>query len=792
MKNAKACLAFALFFGVAMALSGCPEEDESGFTVSDPPKPTPNDVEDATTGEPDVDEPDIDEPEDVELGDVEPDGEEPDADPSDADDADDVDETDTGPPDPPGEDYVVCDAGDEAWVKQTIPLLLGRRPQGIREVRVFVDMIAQTDRETVARAIMRSDDFQHRWRDFFMDELRVNRAGDKKHPDCYGAPGNPGENGQLAAFIRDNAAFGSDPGFDFNMSDVLSSSLALDDMSPYYRAHLFAMMAKPITGANVGAVAMDITRRQDFGEIFEATYLHRNVVCIGCHNSTWGITDNIDPALDKHWAAPGKFEVAIYGKDTGIPEMELYSIFRHLNVVRSKGGERPWKMNDACGRFQAPGTIKDDPAEYSAFFIDTLGLTASVWDTEARLQSGFDGLRLDGLQIDEETLEVSGPEAFAWLVSQRIVNRVWREAQGYPLTLVHYFSRNEEQLGILMGLTQHFVDTHWSLKTLLVDVVTHPMYNDPAPEVGCGSKDHEYMYPPVFNPWTLSDPDEAKQGNSVGDVMHRYDARVLLRMVNSAMLWAGAAAYPGGKDENFQKAVGLFVKDAEPGFEGVDFQGILAWEDRYGACDKQQPIGSDQNSCLGICSQQASGGCWCDEQCLQYNDCCGDFQAICVDGEIPAGAEAFDWIDLLGTSAQTWAANFPDDPLTLTDAAIALKDRLLTETAVATDEAVLIAGILGVDSLDAPLGQVDGWQGKIRRYCGVLLQTPQFMLAGVSPADQAANPKLTVGATSYKQLCEKAGNTLFDPTVWSVTCEDDSLVIEAAPEPEPEAEPDGD
>jgi hypothetical protein len=34
-------------------------------------------------------------------------------------------------------------------------------------------------------------------------------------------------------------------------------------------------------------------------------------------------------------------------------------------------------------------------------------------------------------------------------------------------------------------------------------------------------------------------------------------------------------------------------------------------------------------SCQGICGDQAPGGCWCDELCEKYDDCCPDKVAVC-------------------------------------------------------------------------------------------------------------------------------------------------------------------
>ena len=277
------------------------------------------------------------------------------------------------------------------------------------------------------------------------------------------------------------------------MLDVLLSSIELDDLSPFYMGHLFAMMMKPITGANVAALEMDITRRQDFGENFEAIYLNRNVVCAGCHNSEWGTTDNPDPEKDLHHPTPGLVEKALYGASTGRPEMEVYSAFRRLGIV-TDNGTRPWGINSACGELVNQQNVSDDPADYTTYFGSDLGKTASIWDVEALLRDGFDSLRSSGmLAINPDTGEVPADEAFAYMVSMRIVNQVWREVMGYGLTLVHYFPRNTAQKDLLLQLTNHFVMEQWSLRTLLLDVVTHPLYNDTAPMAGCGEAGHAYI-----------------------------------------------------------------------------------------------------------------------------------------------------------------------------------------------------------------------------------------------------------------------------------------------------------
>ena len=753
-----------------LLLVACGGDDGGPITTVTPPpstlKPVDEDVveipDSLPTDPEDLGEaPDQMEPDDIDQPDSEEDVEEV--------------EEDVGPEPEPEPTEVVCDAGDEAWVKRTMVALMGRRPTGIRETRVLVDMIGETDRATVVAGLMKTPEFEQRWLDFFMDELRINRVGDKAGRSCWEEPLQPGNTTGMAEFLRDHGPLDGNPGVGFNMADVALGSLRLDDLSPLYLGQLFAMMSQPITGANVGEVELDITRRQDFGEIFEATYLHRNVVCVGCHNSAFGVTDHPDPALDRHWALPGMFEAAIYGSSSGADEMTIYSAFRHLNVVRKGGGTRPWGWSGACGRFNKTTAIPSDPAGVEAFFIEPLGLTASIWDVEEKLRTGFDDLREDGLQVEGLGMTVSGPEAFAYMVSARIVNQVWAELIGEPLTLVHYFSRNEAQRDILMDLTTHFVTESFSLKTLLTDIVLHPLYNEPGPDSGCAG-DSPYAYPQVFDPWVTAEPQEELQANSAADGLHKVNARVLTRMLNRAMVWRDDPVWLEdlGGFENFQKAQGVFVKDAEPGHNGVDFQGLLAWESRNARCSTRPVLASATNSCIGYCGEIAPSGCYCDDKCAESGDCCGDKGPVCDQGEVPEGSALPDFIDQLELTLMAGA------DVTLRDLVVALKDRLLTAPdLIATEEAV-IASLLGVDSLDAAPDALESWPDRLRLLCGVLVQTPQFWLTGLPDDDQFMAPSLVVGSTSYLSQCEGWKAVIFpDPTLWKVTCNAADLEIKS-------------
>jgi hypothetical protein len=35
------------------------------------------------------------------------------------------------------------------------------------------------------------------------------------------------------------------------------------------------------------------------------------------------------------------------------------------------------------------------------------------------------------------------------------------------------------------------------------------------------------------------------------------------------------------------------------------------------------------NSCSGQCGGQAGSGCWCDDLCASFGDCCQDYWSVC-------------------------------------------------------------------------------------------------------------------------------------------------------------------
>ncbi|APR85921.1 Hypothetical protein A7982_11270 [Minicystis rosea] len=659
-----------------------------------------------------------------------------------------------GPPITPAHTWAECQASDQAWVRRALFALEGRRAAGQAEVNALEDVITairaadrrasettasegrdlEDAKRVVARMLMTENAFRERWSDFLLDALHVNRIELKNQDDCYGPP-NPSafDDGSLAAYVRDHdPATSSPPVFDFDMGQLLSSALELDDLSVVYRANLFAMMHRPIDGANVDFEAMERIRRQDFGAVFSTAYVHRDLVCLGCHNSEFSVTYNQDPALNRHWAIPGLFEDAIYGAsngkhppeeaaEKGPDDLRAYSIFRVADVA-DENGERPWGWTKSCGRFVEPQS--DDPLGIDAFFgsirstpeAPARGLRASVWDVERSLRRGVDLLAAHGLRRGAGGKLADADEAFAYLVAENIVEKVWDEVVGHPLTIANYFPRTQVQRDILMALTEHFVASRFSLKTLLLDIVAHPVFNLKAPDEGCGVAPYEL--PNVFDPWTTSDNDLGKRGNSPADGVFAISSRPLVRSMHRALGWPSLSEYPGDdQTTDFEAAIGFFLKDAEPGFRGLDFQGRLVWESVYAACPDQ------------------TGG--------------------------------NDFIARLVTRAQQKPGS------TVGDAVSALKDRLIGEPEIGAAEKADLAALVG-GSLDATdLGDLDH---KLRTVCGVLVSTPQLMLGGAVPKDTRTVPALTPPEVSYASTCAAVSQyAVLSGAAYTITCAGDKV-----------------
>jgi hypothetical protein len=678
--------------------------------------------------------------------------------------------------------YDQCDADPPEFVRHAFLAIVGHRPRSQEEVDVYVDIFEQVKaigdeagsgsgapppvdpREVVARAILDRPELAERWIDVIMDALHVQRTDIQSEVDCWSAPLRSTVSPALATAVRDQMATqGGDGAGSWTMLDLARSAIALDDLTPVYRAQLFSMVAHPIPAANVPDVEAELARREDFGSTFDASYLHRDVVCLGCHTSETSITDSDEAELDRHWPAPGAPERAVYGNPMGVTSERAHAAFRVDGFVERNGTQRPWGWSNSCGRFSNPTTIGNDIANVDGKLGSVTGTRSTVYNLEQALARGFGALRGTGVAADET---IADPDkALAWLVTLKMTEDIWRAATGTNLTIANYFPRNAAARDLLYSLANRYAQSGYSLKALLVAIVTSDYFARLAPDAGCGES--PYTYPNVFDPWVIADSDEARRLNGPGDAVTAIDARMLMGALSYALEWP---TQPGGNrfpdfgegctgtgsmtcqqlgancNQNqiccasyevacemggvfpavevpFQQSVGTFLRNSERGFRGLDFQARLAWEDRYGACARPGWVGNDF-----------------------------------IDGLVGRGNA--------------------NPTTTVGDVIRALKDRLTNEPTIDPGaETEALAAIVGPLDASAAAATADG----VRRVCGALVVSPQFLLQGIAGRG-GERPILTPGDASYASVCaDVATRGIAGHTIACGTPDDPTLTVTPTP-----------
>ncbi|MDB4959280.1 MAG: hypothetical protein JWO36_6849 [Myxococcales bacterium] len=648
-----------------------------------------------------------------------------------------------------------CTGDPATFVRQAFLALDGRRPKSQAEVDVYVAVYKEAEakgfdaKDTVSRAIMARPEFEGRWVDVFMDAMHVQRTDIQSESGCWdkglrAQPATPA----LAMTIRTQRATGTGDGQTWNMVDLARSALALDDITPVYRAQLFSLVANPIPAANVNAVESELARRADFGATFDAGYLHRNGVCLGCHNSEMSVTDSDDPAKDRFWPVPGSPEKSVYGMSTGVADERAHAMFRYDGFADNRNAtNRPWGWSGSCGVFNPRTSVPTDPANVDAKLASITGKTSTVHDLEAALGRGFDALRGMAPPIQADGSIADPDTALAWLVTLKMTEDVWKQATGTSLTIANYFPRNQAASDLLYALATKFTQSGYSVKALLAAIVASDYFDRKTADAGCGAT--PYTYPNVFDPWVISDPDPAKHLNGPGDAVAAVDARTLVSAINAALEWTphASARFPdsgsfqclqlscsqlqnacsGNQCCNefqgvctelpFARGVGIFLRNSERGFRGVDFQARLAFENRYGACARPKWVTLDF-----------------------------------IDKLVVAGAA--------------------DPSATAADVVSALKDRLIGEPTL-TDQPERDALAAFVGSLDAPASGVQATA--VRQVCGALLGTPQFLLQGIA-GKGGDLPKLTPPDAGFDAIC--ADLAARGAAGHSITCSTGTLTLQ--------------
>ena len=455
------------------------------------------------------------------------------------------------------------------------------------------------------------------------------------------------------------------------------------------------------------------------------------------------------------------------------------------------GGLRVWGMHQACGTFLPPAEVLADPVAIPTYLISDLGMDATVYHLERPIQTGFRKLR-EGYVVGERD-EEDGDAALAFMISARFANAVWDKATGSPLTIANHFSRNEAQRDILQRLTTAFGGGGASIVELLVALTAEPYWNPIAPrdmEEGLSA----YAMAAVWNPW-VRDYDLAEQRlNSVGDVVHRKDPRVLTRSVTHALGFPPWAAFPAGTDVGdegkLQEQLGFFLKDSIHGFAGNDYQGQAAWEHAFGACsaepERQDGCGPRQTpGCAGCACEEAvcrAAPVCCDvrwdQRCHRF---CTDTPVGCRAGEgVDIPTEEDFWLPRLVVAARARAA--AGETVTLADLVSAVKDRLLADPEVTDPDEIAAIEALVLEPLSTPVDQSEDPVRALQWACAAFLSAPQFQLDGVALPDRLGlpPPSITVEGTETQALCERFSAAL---PAGSLRCEGGNVTFRHPPPP---------
>jgi hypothetical protein len=633
---------------------------------------------------------------------------------------------------------LACTGDDTAFVHRALLAVLGRRAKGSAEVRVYRDLLQTIEaarpgegHAAVIDALTHDVAYLPHWTEVYRDALLVQRSGQLANPNCYALP-SPGDAATIAAFVRDHGAAeeGEAPG-PFTMADVLRGSLLLDDVTPIYLANLFPMLAKSFTGANAAALSLELARRADFGGRFDAAYLHRDGVCLRCHNSESSVTYRDDPAQNRHFPLPGYLERAVFGASTGVPDdaahdgvTRMRAVLRFDGVVG--GASVPWGMSGVCGGFVAEDQLGDDFVGVDGAFASLRGKRVSVWGLERSLRRGFARLREHGLTRGPDGYVPDSDEAFAYLVSVNIVERVWEEVVGTRLTIANAFPRNQASRDQLLDLTETFVATGFSHRALLTRIAESPAFNPPDLAAPCLAS--AYPFAAIYDPWVTDEQVAERRGNGPGDAIAARTSRSLLLATFDALGWPpppneGFSSYDS-ESGRFQAEIGVPLQSTVPGFRGLDFGARLSWEQQIGQCRNR--------------------------------------------GGIP------DYTDRL----VAYAAERPGT--TLADVVRSLKDRLLGEPFLRAEERPLLEALLE-SPLEADFASLSvGKRQNLRRVCGVLLQTPQYLLQGLAPEKAPANTPepLVLPDDAADNVCERLRAK--PPAGWRVSCAAGAVSVQSA------------
>jgi len=650
------------------------------------------------------------------------------------------------------------DAGAAAFYEQFLPLVLGRRLRTAQERSYLLDLEALYGRQVVMNLLMEEPEFAEAWRDNILRHIQLQRDGGRRQSEeCFGEPmrlAGGGDSGGLASFIRDNPVTANYPGTNvfadpdaeaiaddpINMTDVVVSAVELDDLSVVYKAY-----AVPLV------VADGLLGAEEVGKAFNRAFLNRNLDCSECHNVATQLL--IRPI-------PIDLEPQVFGcancAGAGIDQSEIWSIFRQdITGDDSPEGQptiRPWGLHPSCGTLATEFTGESLPTVFAGLDGGYTGLPHLV----DQFSAGVESIRSNGLSFSAgayQDQQLPPDQSLVYMVSAKIVEDVWEDLLGSPLTEAHYYARNDDQRDMHRFLTESFIGNDWSLKELISLIMVTGYANRRAPAQSFQAS--AGVLAPIFDAF-------AGGTNGQGELVFRYPPHALFSQLHHSLGWSKWNPFPDEDDYpslDLNRDLEQYLSDSSSGTRDWSFQSLLAWEATVASCEKP--------------------------------------------------GNGADWVDRLLQAVEDFDADHPDDPLTVRDVVITVKDRLIGDARISSGPVVVIddfqndgnqgvcCGPEPIDDYADPGGEDDDigdfvplppldaetelealeamfgtglhnaassvaeLELKVRRLCGTLLKSPQRTLAGIvdrGAATDSVVPRLLVGnagePATYGQICE--------------------------------------
>jgi hypothetical protein len=650
------------------------------------------------------------------------------------------------------------DAGAAAFYEQFLPLVLGRRLRNAQERKYLVDLEALYGRQVVMDLLMEEPEFVETWRNNLFGNFELQRGGNRgQSEECFGEPmrlAGGGDGGELASFIRDNPvtanypgtnvfadpgaeAIGDDP---FNAADVIHSALELDDLSVVYKAYAVPLVVEDgILGA------------EEVGKAFIRAFLNRNLDCTECHNVEFSYSVIHPIPIDLE---PQVFGCAECAGDE-IDQSEIWSIFRQDITGDDSPADqptiRPWGLHPSCGTLATEFTGGSLPTVFAGLDGGHTGLPHLI----DQFSAGVESIRANGLSFSAGTFQeqqLPPDQSLVYMVSAKIVEDVWEDLLGSPLTEAHNYARKVDQRDMHRFLTESFIGSDWSLKELISLIMVTGYANRRAPAQSLQASPS--VLAPIFDSF-------AGLTNGQGELVFRYPPHTLFSQLQHSLGWPKWRSFPDGNEYpslDLNQDLEQYLSDSSAGARDWGFQSLIALEATVASCENP--------------------------------------------------GNGSDWVDRLLQAVDDFDADHPDDPLTVRDVVRTVKDRLIGDTRISNGPEADIDDILNdgnqgiccapeppddyenpgggddgigdfeaelppeaeteLEALEAmfgtglhnPASSVPELELKVRRLCGTLLKTPQRVLSGIVDRDMfgSAVPRLVVGnpgePATYQQICE--------------------------------------